>query len=556
MLNTPKTPKTRKTRKAPKTKEWTLMFYFASDNSLASTIVSQLKALKDAGYHHEVNVLAHFDPHVVNTPVHVFDINIINKIQNPRKTQVGFAPNDPYVRNLVLDKLFGSNEDDMRLIVRDHVEGRYRGRKVNANGFKYDPPIPPQSMSKEQSPARSFEKFLSFCRTSYPARHYLLIVLGHGEIVGNDSFLQDDNAAPHALSLAELGKIMNRFSDSIRRQKTPGELEMVGFHSCSMNSVEIAYELAGTAKYMLASQGPAFVGSWPYKQLLMRLFNELKPPKKRRLSVEEIVRKMFAYCFYNNYDFQLAGYAFDVCLANLDKVDATKDPIEKLANALIAGLKKKQSLAKDLILLAHLDAQSFADEDYVDLYDFCFCLRNRCGKSSQPDDPVLKDICDAANEVMTELRRGYQKGSQEMPEKLVVSSAFAGHALQYSYGLSVFFPWAEPYSDEPWFKEYSECQLHKQTGWGTFLKQYFKLTRRMTRAEEHKIAKYVKEPNGLNSTLSGRILSLLDDLTAGGRYYGQLQKPGPDHPMGKHGPDDPSGGSCGCGNLKNYPRYT
>ena len=34
-----------------KTKEWTLMFYFASDNPLAPSIVSQLKALKNAGFH-------------------------------------------------------------------------------------------------------------------------------------------------------------------------------------------------------------------------------------------------------------------------------------------------------------------------------------------------------------------------------------------------------------------------------------------------------------------------------------------------------------------------
>ena len=32
-------------------KEWTLMFYFASDNPLAAGIVSQLKSIKQAGFH-------------------------------------------------------------------------------------------------------------------------------------------------------------------------------------------------------------------------------------------------------------------------------------------------------------------------------------------------------------------------------------------------------------------------------------------------------------------------------------------------------------------------
>jgi hypothetical protein len=44
------------------TKEWTLMFYFASDNPLAPSIVSQLKSIKDAGFHPDANVIARFDP--------------------------------------------------------------------------------------------------------------------------------------------------------------------------------------------------------------------------------------------------------------------------------------------------------------------------------------------------------------------------------------------------------------------------------------------------------------------------------------------------------------
>src|SRR5437660_8159363 len=63
-------------------KEWTVMFYFASDNPLAPGIVSQLKALKQAGFHREVNVIARFDPDVENTPAHVFDVNAVNKLRD------------------------------------------------------------------------------------------------------------------------------------------------------------------------------------------------------------------------------------------------------------------------------------------------------------------------------------------------------------------------------------------------------------------------------------------------------------------------------------------
>jgi len=40
----------------PEIKEWTLMFYLASDNPLAPGVVSQLKAIKAAGFHPQANV--------------------------------------------------------------------------------------------------------------------------------------------------------------------------------------------------------------------------------------------------------------------------------------------------------------------------------------------------------------------------------------------------------------------------------------------------------------------------------------------------------------------
>jgi cysteine peptidase C11 family protein len=544
--------------KAPKTKEWTLMFYFASDNELASAVVSQLKALKDAGYHHEVNVLAHFDPHVLNTPTHIFDINIVNKVQDPNGSQVGFSTEDPFVRNLVLDKLWRGGRDpenNIRLIARDHAEGRIKGvrRKRSKTGY-YDPPIPEAKMAKEQSPKEAFKQFLRFCRENYPARHYILIILGHGEIVNANVFLADDNSdeQPQSLALKELGDVLGRFSTAIRKQKHPGELELVGFHSCSMNSLEVVYEIEGSAKYMLASQGPSFVGSWPYKQLLIKLFKDLQDCKE--LVVKDLVTKMYSYCFYNNYDFQLAGYPFDISLMDLSRVANTRAPIRRLGKSLTAALKNK--VARELIQLAHLQAQSFSDENFIDLFDFCFCLNTKC---VELEDPALDDIVKATGAVMGALRppflkNGEKKTDGEEDGKLVMASAFAGPAFQYSYGASILFPWAEPVRAKSWSDDYCQSQLHRKTGWMSFLQAYFKETQRQTRAEEHKLADLRPENNGFNRALSTKLLSMLEEIGVRGQFHGELAKPGPDHPLGKFGPDDPMGAACTCAPLKNYPR--
>jgi len=74
----------------PEIKEWTLMFYFASDNPLAISVVSQLKAIKAAGFHPEANVVTQFDPYTEGTPTHIFDVNLINKLKHPGTADFGF----------------------------------------------------------------------------------------------------------------------------------------------------------------------------------------------------------------------------------------------------------------------------------------------------------------------------------------------------------------------------------------------------------------------------------------------------------------------------------
>ena len=56
-------------------KEWTVMIFFAGDNSLSPLIVSQLKAIKDAGFHQDVDVLVHFDSNEAGVPTRIFDVN-------------------------------------------------------------------------------------------------------------------------------------------------------------------------------------------------------------------------------------------------------------------------------------------------------------------------------------------------------------------------------------------------------------------------------------------------------------------------------------------------
>ncbi len=654
------------------TKEWTLMFYFASDNPLASTIVSQLKAIKDAGYHPDANVIAHFDPHDANTPTHVFDINHVSKFWNPNQSEVGFGNNNPFIRDLVLDRLWGENSETIRQTVVRHIATP----AWTPPGTTFDPPKPTAEMDGEQDPDKALESFLKFCRESYPARHYMLFILGHGQVVGNDNLLFDDHATKKALTLTQLGDALRTFNADVQNDTERGQVELITLHSCSMSAMEVAYELKGAANYLLASQGPNYVGNLPYKQILIRVFNDLnsgiapddinglhddrdgkhslveklfrsaEPVSKfirKQLSektdkalqsfnpavapdldlltsilgdvndflkredahdklleliphngangasngqplrgaanrtrsnrllladafpeisrcpkpnVEAMLSKIFYYSLYNSYDFQLAGYPYDLCLTNLTKVSDTEDPINQLADSLIKGLEDTNPIPKQLILLAHWDAQSFYQEEYVDLYDFCFCLRNRCNElgtglaavatgNDLKAIPTLTAIAKACQDMIEVLEKG--------SGKIVTLAAFAGAAFQYSHGHSIFFPWTKP-NDQMWEKQYEEYRLNRKTRWRDFLNVYFEKTMRKTREDELGEKGKPRVPKGITDNLLALMGQIGAHVFAGD---GSLAKPGPDSPMGKYGPDDPAGsGGCNCPSIKNYPSFT
>ncbi|PYT04704.1 MAG: hypothetical protein DMF65_01560, partial [Acidobacteria bacterium] len=421
------------------------MFYFASDNPLAPSVVSQLKALKNAGFHPDANVVARFDPHTVGTPTHTFDFNIFlkkealaalkalggpkvldtlktsHRLEDPAKEkirkklnvpdghQVGFRPDDPFIRNLVFDKLWGDAtvlknggeeekiNDCIGRILTSSVEHQFvqATKKQHTNGgrasglprgvvVEFDPPNPDKIDSQvetsggvktkntpgvegstvrkktsgeaghengsgaaakkvreaEIDPKQALDEFLQFCAKNYPARHYMLFVLGHGLIVGNDMFLLDEHAKKPTLSLTDLDEVLGNFDKAIndkalnkdiKKGDPKRELSLIAFHACSMSSIEVAYQLQGKARYMLASQGPEFVGSLPYTQILIRVFNDLVDGAN---DIECTVTKIFNYCFYNSYDFQMAGYSFDLCLCDLEGMSKTKDAIKNLTSEL------------------------------------------------------------------------------------------------------------------------------------------------------------------------------------------------------------------------------
>ncbi len=510
-------------------KEWTLMFYMASDNPLVVSIVSQLKALKAAGFHHQVNVVAQFDPYAEGTPTHVFDINLINKLR-AKEPNIAFTGNESFVRNLIEDKLWRYEKTrDEKITIREalekvmrenhdvpyvapmapdltvnatngdgapsdkHAETAHHGQP-NGNGTE-------KGKDRELGPYDSLLKFLTFCSANYPAKHYMLFIIGHGVVVGNDIFLFDSHAEEHSITLANMGKALSIFKESIGKES---RFDLVSFNSCSVSSLEVAYELKGIADYMLASQGPTFVGSWPYREILIRIFREVD---QKRGNIRELISDIYHYCLYNSSDFLLAGYSFQLTLCDLSRVSDLDEPMQRLSAAMVKALspdnKEKIDAASTFVILySHWKSQSFFDEMYTDLYDFCYCIVDRCERIELTEKlpELLKDIRNACADVLKILAKPEVKNGKPAAPRcgkisdtptVITASDFVGPAYQYSRGISVYFPWARPSDDSQIMQDYETYKFHQEFNardpegtWFSFLKAYFIATQRETKKAE------------------------------------------------------------------------
>jgi hypothetical protein len=510
-------------------REWTLMVFCAGDNALSPMIVSQLKDLKDAGGHDDVNVLVYFDANERGIPTRLYSINKHAHRNGHKHGHNGNGHNgngpygharpfDTYVQNLASDKITIHGEDGPAAKKLEELLNN------------------PDDPDKEPQAIDALSAFIAYCQEQHKAKHYALLLVGHGMIVANDEFLPDE-FPDSSISLKQLGEAIKGFR---------GKLELLALHSCSMSAVEVAYELKGKAKYMIASEGPAFVQGWPYRKLLGKAFELLNYKaqngnghgngngNEKQVSefyVQVMAEELYKLCSSNGLDFMLSGYSQDLALINLE--EEKFPPLTKAIKQLVFQLKSalEKDSGKQLIQVAHLESQSYYNESYTDLYDFCFCLTENCKSGNFPK---LVAACEKVMEVLDPRDRD---GSKRF-NNIVVHSRHFGSQYQYSHGLSVYFPWSKPMADAKGsvLGRYNKYKFttdfkkddQKDNSWLSFLKSYLAETEREPR-----------KSNADSRTISRQLSS----------YRAATGELGPD-------PNKVSGStgiSCGCVSIKNFP---
>jgi len=289
------------------------------------------------------------------------------------------------------------------------------------------------------------KRFVQTARTASGDGPLLLVISGHasgavGELLGYRS-------GRDPLDLRDLGRAFE--------QEDSRKIDIVGMDCCHMSMVEVACELSSHARFLVASEGSILNHGWPYREVLGGIV-ELSP----REAAVEIARQ-----YVGTYsDYALLGVDADCAVTDLDRLPLLIGPIRRLSELLIDGIDDADVWRPTV--LAHWEAQSYKNEEYADLGDFCDRLRLHIGDA---------DIRDCCSEVIEALAR------------VVCTSRVSGSGFQFSTGLSVYFPWcndavkAKGASAASELSKYQELAFSRETLWGEFLDVYLSATRRSPR---------------------------------------------------------------------------
>jgi hypothetical protein len=344
------------------------------------------------------------------------------------------------------------------------------------------------------SPA-ALRDFIDWSTKHYRSTRRMLILSGHGS--GSDGdFLTDNNpgassgggpkpaaaaamdAAPRpgSLTIPALRLALDAPKAPTARPgattRSP-RIDVLGMDSCLMSTMEVAYEIRNSVRFLVASEGFVPNTGWPYAELLTALSDRVEAPDAdadaAAMSTAIVDTCAQYYALYLP-----AGISFDIAACNLAHMKPLKRAISTLADRLAAGIG--QRALQNAVLLAHWRAQSFKFEQYADLWDFCDQLREevqaieRAGPIAAACDDVVQAIEAAFAEPPTAV------ASARSRQQCV------GIEFQHAHGLSVYFPWSAPAGAAiDAFDQYGKMSFAKATHWATFLKAYLAATKRAPR---------------------------------------------------------------------------
>ncbi len=260
--------------------------------------------------------------------------------------------------------------------------------------------------------------------------------------IGTKSLAFSDHPSSHLSNLELQEALLNAC------RTLPGEkkkLDILGMDACDMNMVEIGYELRGCFDYLVAAQGPIPDASWPYDSILGQL---VRNPRVLPRDLTCIATTAYVLNYRDYVDQPVALSALDL------------QAPEKICSLFrdFTGVMEESFAhegTREAILSARHKAQSFGQNQFVDVIDFCQNLA---------EEPASGDAGSKALDLIGEFQP-------------LIAYNQCSDCLQRCNGTSIYFP----EFDSATFKHqqdlavlYSELDFARHTGWGRFVDEFLR----------------------------------------------------------------------------------
>lgn len=307
---------------------------------------------------------------------------------------------------------------------------------------------------------KNLTDFIVWAEEAYPAEKYALVLWNHGT-----GWKEDDIYARHreteeitkrdhrvravrsrkkmlnqAFFLSTAAEIMNVEDDETRaicyddtsmdfldnqglvkaltqaEKQTARHLALLGMDACLMSMIEVAYEIRKCADFMVSSQEIEAGTGWPYDLILQEL---VANPDMLALDLSKLSVKRFGD-YYMSHSRNAGGINTQAAI-ELNAVSQTFDLIRYVAERIVEVYDEdyKTELA---LTRAQRYAQTFRDNDYVDLKHLMTCIRDEYDGKLE-----IKELADTLVNDLT-LGQG------------TVVENFHGHRRRNANGVSIYFP--------------------------------------------------------------------------------------------------------------------
>lgn len=419
-------------------KEWTVMVYMAGDNNLSEDMVSELKGMQMAMKSH---------------------------------------PSDQVNLVAIYDSAYFTVKTSLYRFTRGNADKRLKDCIVRVNPRRFGP-------NSEAPRLKDFVRYV-LSQKSLEAKQYALIISGHSDGIMGRTMLRDSNPDSF-VSLSKLRYILEVADNALPKGR---RFDLLGFDSCLMSMLEVGYELRDIANVMVASQGLTPSSGWPFEQILKPLLSS-----DGKFNGETFASSIVGSFIDFNKEYTVGGRSVNINASNLSRAGDLKTAVEALGDHLNTVLNYPVTPGKDvteeqalsssvtrervseLIHLSHYNAQTFMQEQAVDVVDFANSLKSRCAQVKNEIEVLAGERnISSAGILLWDAFETIGKLCDNIVETArayVIANCFSGPEYQFSTGCSVFFPWTSLALNLVYHK-YSRLDFSKERSpWLRFLETY------------------------------------------------------------------------------------